>query len=114
MAAVEALVRFGTVILYMTLERASIKVIVVFANRECSHTSFLHFLHTSGSGQSELLWPSWRQLKHLRGLSSAPSSLILFLMPIDEVCRTKQAEPILKRILEFTEAGETILTKMMG
>ena len=58
LAAVEALVGFGTVILHMTLERVSIKVIEVIANGGCSHTSFLHFLHTSGSGQSELLWPS--------------------------------------------------------
>ena len=32
-----------------------------------SLTGFLHFLHSSGSGQSALLWPSWRQLKHFSG-----------------------------------------------
>ena len=30
-------------------------------------TGFLHFRQSSGSGQSELLWPSWRQLKHFSG-----------------------------------------------
>ena len=34
-------------------------------------TGFLHFLQSSGSGQSELLWPSWRQLKH-SGSSKRP------------------------------------------
>ena len=44
-------------------------------------TGFLHFLQSSGSGQSELLWPSWRQLKHRSG--SGQSSWFVQAHPPD-------------------------------